>query len=143
MEDRNILKVGVKPFLYAEYLAKDYQAGRRSSVQGTLELGRLANMAKCDGFRRGLAFMSERYLGISLNNNPSIHSSNWEANTLSDEQITYAALNALVSIKLFKFFADKIEPDFFGVSTTLRIQKVIGASSQYLDVDDDDLIVLD
>lgn len=143
MEDRNILKVGVKPYLHAEYLAKDYQAGRRSSIQGTLELGRVANIAKCEGFRLGLDFMAGKYLGVSLNNNPNIHSSNWEANDLSDDQIMYASLNVLVSMKLFKYFADKIEPDMFGLPTNFRIHKVIGACSKYLDVDDDDLIVLD
>lgn len=138
LEDRNILKVGVKPKRDAQYLLDDYLP-YGNSIRGTLELGRVARMANREGFKRGLGFMAERYLGVTLDKDPAIRCSDWEAETLSRDQIMYSALDVLVAIELFKFFTNIIEPDgmLFTTPLPVRMRKVIDAcSSNDLDKDD-------
>lgn len=139
MENRNIVKVGVKPKRDAEYLMNDYLP-YDSSIQGTLELGRVARMANQEGFKRGLGFMSEEYLGVTLDKDPKIRCSDWEADTLSHDQIMYSALDVLVAIELFKYFTNIIEPDgnIFTTPLPVRMRKVINACSVHLDKDDDE-----
>lgn len=54
--------------------------------------------------------MADEFLGVSLDKNPYIRYSNWNASTLTNTQIDSAANDAHVAIELFKFFAKKIEP---------------------------------
>lgn len=141
--DRSIIKVGVGSSIDARYLLQDYLRPTEyesydgpmiQMIQSTLELGRMANMANCEG-SRSLGAMSEQYLGVTLDKDVNIRCSNWEADILSDDQITYAAKDALVGIELFKFFGDQIEPNsMFGRNPTRR-QKVIDACFEHLDLD--------
>lgn len=146
--DRSIIKVGVGSSIDARYLLQDYLRPTEyesydgpmiQMIQSTLELGRMANMANCDGsnggYKRSLGAMSEQYLGVTLDKDVSICCSNWEADILSDDQITYAAKDALVGIELFKFFGDQIEPNSMSGRNPSRRQKVIDACFEHLDLD--------
>lgn len=63
-------------------------------------------MAAMNGhFPGGLAKMANDYLRMELNKD--VQRSNWELSKLSDQQINYAAKDALAGIKLFNFFAPK------------------------------------
>lgn len=64
----------------------------------------MANKVDCPS--ESLAKMSERHLGVALDKGP-VSYSNWEADELSRRQILYAAEDAYVAIKLFRFFNRK------------------------------------
>lgn len=120
------MKVGVEITRDAQYLLKDH----RLSVLGTLELGWMAHLANCEGIKKSLSFLSEKYLKHSLEKGYHIRCSDWEAYALSDAQIEYAALDGLVAIEVFKVFAEKIEPK--SITNRSCLQRVIAACSQYL-----------
>lgn len=103
MEDDNILKVGVAPQGDASYLARDYGV----CVASTFDLRYLAAMTGCRP--GGLAKMSEDYLKVKLDKDWRIRCSDWEAPTLHEKQLDYAAKDAHVGIELFKYFAEKLE----------------------------------
>lgn len=103
LEDDNILKVGVAPQGDANYLARDYGV----CVASTFDLRYLAAMTGCRS--GGLAKMSEDYLKVILDKNWRIRCSDWEAPTLNEKQIDYAAKDAHVGIELFKFFAERLK----------------------------------
>lgn len=86
---------------------KDYG----THIAGKLDLRYVAEGAKCSILRKiSLAEMADQFLGVSLDKNPYIKRSNWEAPTLTNSQIDYAATNAHVAVELFKHFAKRIEP---------------------------------
>lgn len=112
------------PITDAQYLSEDFF---RESV-GTLDLRFVAKMARCD-YAMGLARMSEKYLRVPIDKNPNIRCSNWEDVYLSDAQISYATLDALVAVKLFEFFGEKIARQ-----TCRRMQKVVDDCFEYADM---------
>ncbi|XP_055312173.1 exonuclease 3'-5' domain-containing protein 2-like isoform X1 [Sitodiplosis mosellana] len=108
LEDASIIKVGVAPDGDAALLKNDYDGVR---VASTLDLRFVAQEAKSSVMRKSsLAHMADEFLGVSLDKDPSIRCSNWEASTLTNAQIDYAATDAHVAIELFKYFAKKIDP---------------------------------
>lgn len=120
------MKVGAGVTRDAQYLLQDH----RLSVLGTLELGYMASVAECPGIKKSLDFLSVTYLGHSLDKEYSVQCSDWEAYALSDDQIRYAAFDALVAIEVFKVFAEEIEPN--SVMNPSRLQRVIFACSTYV-----------
>lgn len=53
--------------------------------------------------------MAKDMLNITLNKDKSIQCSNWEASRLSETQIQYAALDALIPVKIIeKMMEDKV-----------------------------------
>lgn len=132
--DRKILKVGITPNTDARYLFEDYFRENSSDnqynhIRGTLDLRYVAKMARCEHVM-GLARMSEKYLEVPMEKDSNIRCSNWEEERLSEEQIKYATLDALVAVDLFKFFAEKIAHN-----NSCRIQKVIDDCNEYVDSD--------
>ncbi|XP_055323542.1 exonuclease 3'-5' domain-containing protein 2 isoform X4 [Sitodiplosis mosellana] len=119
LEDDNILKVGVAPQGDASYLARDYGV----CVASTFDLRYLAAMTGCK--TGGLAKMSEDHLKVTLDKNWRIRCSDWEAPTLNEKQINYAATDAHVGIELFKFFAEKLEPKGFVKKQSAYVQRII------------------
>ncbi|XP_067012367.2 exonuclease 3'-5' domain-containing protein 2 [Anabrus simplex] len=97
LEDTSILKVGVAPSDDAKYLFQDYGI----MVRGCLDLRHLVvqNGGKPKG---GLAGLTENILGVKLDKSWHIRCSNWEAETLEERQIDYAARDALVGMEIFK-----------------------------------------
>lgn len=85
----------------AKHLLQDYGIRTKS----TFDLPYLAAIAGCNP--GSLAMMSENYLDIKLNKKSKTHSG-WEDDHLSVRQTDYAAKDAYVAIKLFKYFQRKL-----------------------------------
>lgn len=102
----------------ANYLYKDYGV----SVTSTLDLRHLA--VKADAKPEGLAKMSKTHLNIDLNKNWRLSCSDWETNTLTDEQIKYSANDAHVAIELFRVFINK---------TGMHLNKTSTVYDEFLD----------
>ncbi|XP_063696742.1 exonuclease 3'-5' domain-containing protein 2-like [Culicoides brevitarsis] len=128
LEDEDILKVGVSPQNDGKYLSHDYGAG----VASTLDLRYMAQEARITP--QGLGKMSKSELGIELNKDWRIRASNWEAETLSEHQIEYAAMDAFVGIELFKNFAEIISPKGPFTNHTKHIKHVIDVCERYLEI---------
>lgn len=121
------------PLTDAVYLFEDFSDGNMKRARGTLDLRYVSNLAQCFDLQTGLGKMSEKYLSVTLEKNKDVRCSNWNALSLSAEQIDYAAKDALVGIELFKHFAEFIEPSgFFGNSST-SLKNVIRKCIPYLD----------
>lgn len=60
-------------------------------------------------FHAGLAFLAEKYLGMKLKKNGSIHS-RWEKKELGETLLKYAAEDAYASIEVFKALVDLLKP---------------------------------
>lgn len=119
LRDERILKVGIQPIIDGLFLTQDYNI----AVQGTLDLRFLAVLSNCEP--RGLEKMSKQHLNIDLNKKKSHQLSDWEAKTLSDKQINYAAIDALIGIELFKVFASRLKTRHFWANEAIFVQNVI------------------
>lgn len=95
--------MGVAPHGDAKYLANDYGI----KVTNTLDLRYLAEMTACRP--ESLNKMAKQYLKVELNKDRRIVCSDWEATTLDEEQIEYAAKDAHVGLELFKFFVARLK----------------------------------
>lgn len=108
MEDGDIIKVNNSPYTDAKFLRDDYDI----RVAGTLDLRFVAEKADCQPGK--ISEMSGYYLGDSIEKNWSCSewaaTMNWEASSLTDELIEYAAKDVHLAIELFKYFAEKIAP---------------------------------
>lgn len=106
LEDENIVKVGVDPQNDSSQLYSDYGV----AISSTLDLRFLAVMV--GDKPEGLAKMSASLLNVQLDKNWRLVCSNWEGDTLTEQQIEYAAKDALVALEIFKKFSDKIKPRY-------------------------------
>jgi len=93
LENDNILKVGVGPLNDAKLLFRDYQV----CTEGCIDVRFFAPIRE----KMGLAALAKDHLNISLNKSSHIRRSDWSADTLSQEQLQYAALDAYVGALLF------------------------------------------
>lgn len=127
--DQSIVKVGAAIAIDAKYLFEVYlrqhDQDNSNPIRRILELGQMASRSDCEGRGRSLAWMSKKYLGETLNESQEIRRSDWTADILTALQITYAAKDALVSIELFKFFAEKVKPKSTFDSNYYRMKSVI------------------
>lgn len=129
LEDENIIKVGVAPIGDANYLAHDYGV----CVANTIDLRFLAVQAGCKPC--SLAKLSEEHLNVHLNKDWRIRCSDWEAKTLGDVQVKYAAKDAHVAIELFKVLADRLEKRPFWTDQTKFVQNIVDKYCfNYLDI---------
>lgn len=119
LEDDNIVKVGVAPQGDANYLARDYGV----CVANTFDVRYMAALSGCR--TGGLAKMSEDYLKVKLDKNSRIRCSDWEAPSLNNTQIDYAAKDAHVGIELFKYFADKLRTKRVLEKETSYVQSIV------------------
>lgn len=103
LEDKTIIKVGVDPFLDANYLIEDY--GVRTV--GAFDISYLVQLAGCEV--GALISMADRFLNFKWKENFRFHWQ-WEKPALSTAQIDYAANNALIALELFKLFSEKLQP---------------------------------
>lgn len=105
--DKGILKVGISPHHDAKKLRHDYKL----IVRSTLDLVPLAK--KCRYKAKGLAGLSEEVLHVQLTNKKrglltmKLHKK-WNEDTLSRENIDYAANDVHVSIELFRKIEEKL-----------------------------------
>lgn len=118
LSDANVKKVGVMVERDMKYLCEDYQLVGR----GALDLRPLAK--KCGVPEpHGLAKLAEYSLGVKMDKQWTL--SDWEADELSEEQIKYAAYDALVSFKLFQKYAETLFPRSVLTSQESWIQNVV------------------
>lgn len=105
LADPAIIKVGTVPDMDANHLRSDYDV----YVQSTLDLRFLAREARC--VPNGLTTMSENLIGISLDRSWNLRSSDWNAWTLTPEQIDFASEKTKAVMKLFEYFAEQIQSE--------------------------------
>lgn len=96
LASKRILKVGVASFEDGQKVIKDY--GCR--VNGTLDLRTLAEGVNLPSLK-SLAAMSLEYLNVEVDKIVEIRCGDWDADTLSDEQVAYAACDALASVFVY------------------------------------------
>lgn len=99
LRNPHILKVGVGCYEDGKRLTRDYGL----SLTCTVDLRHLALRQKQTSVSNGLSLKSlaADVLKISLDKSPEVRCSDWEADQLTKEQMTYAARDAQVSIALF------------------------------------------
>lgn len=69
-------------------------------VSGCIDLRYLAR--ECGLRERSLSALAYELLGCELDKDWHVRASNWEAELLNERQITYAAMDAFVAIKIFE-----------------------------------------
>ncbi|XP_067847345.1 exonuclease 3'-5' domain-containing protein 2 isoform X2 [Heptranchias perlo] len=99
LENDSVLKVGVGALEDGFKLFRDY----RVTVRGCLDVRYLVmrqrkNILTCP---LGLKSLAQDILNFTLDKSFHLRCSNWEAEELTDEQVTYAAQDAQVSVALF------------------------------------------
>ncbi|XP_045615854.2 exonuclease 3'-5' domain-containing protein 2 [Procambarus clarkii] len=118
LEDKTILKVGVGSLEDSNFLAADYNL----KVQGCVDLRYLVLQCRKSQLSStevtpeaeklaagmGLNALSQAYLGLTLDKDWRIRASNWEAETLSKRQESYAADDALVGIHILMRLMEKL-----------------------------------
>lgn len=105
LEDPDVIKTGVACTEDGNILLQDYSI----KVNGTYDLRFLALMSNHKA--EGLARLSKNILNIQLTKNWRITCSDWEAPTLTTDQIDYAAKDAFVAIEIFKKLYASVRPN--------------------------------
>ncbi|XP_051872329.1 exonuclease 3'-5' domain-containing protein 2 isoform X2 [Pristis pectinata] len=97
--DDNILKVGVDAFEDGCRLLRDYCV----TVKGCLDLRYLVTQQRKNNLTCSLSLKSlaQDIINFTLDKSLHLRCSNWEAEELTNEQVTYAAQDAQVSVALF------------------------------------------
>ncbi|XP_072896401.1 exonuclease 3'-5' domain-containing protein 2 isoform X2 [Hemitrygon akajei] len=97
--DDNILKVGVDAFEDGCRLLRDYCV----TVKGCLDLRYLVTQQRKNNLAHSLSLKSlaQDIINFTLDKSLHLRCSNWEAPELTNEQVTYAAQDAQVSVALF------------------------------------------
>lgn len=96
LANRRLLKVGVAPFEDGKKLMNDFGC----TVSGTVDLRSLARRLKQPS-PKSLAALCMHYLGTKMDKILEIRCSDWDADTLSQEQINYAAFDAQASVLIY------------------------------------------
>ncbi|KAG7200487.1 hypothetical protein KM043_001053 [Ampulex compressa] len=104
LASRRILKVGVASYEDGQKIIKDY--GCR--VLGTLDLRTLAERADLPS-PKSLAAMSLQYLGLEMDKVIEVRCGDWDADTLTDEQVAYAACDAIASVLIYDQIVQRIK----------------------------------
>lgn len=108
LASKHILKVGVASYEDGQKIVKDY--GCR--VSGALDLRTLADALQLPS-RKSLAAMSLEYLNLEMDKIAEVRCGDWDVCTLSDEQVAYAACDALASVIIYHKVRKLIENNFF------------------------------
>lgn len=96
LASKHILKVGIASYEDGQKIGKDYEC----KVNGTLDLRTLADTLQLPS-RKSLAAMSLEYLNLEIDKIAELRCSDWDVSTLSDEQVVYAACDALASVIIY------------------------------------------
>lgn len=75
-------------------------------VDGVLDLRHLVKLV--GGEPRGLAKLVQTFLNEELDKDWRISASNWDAEVLTEKQITYAAKDAYAGVKIFEKIAENL-----------------------------------
>ena len=104
LASKRILKVGVASYEDGQKIVADY--GCR--VCGTLDLRTLAGRADLPS-PKSLAALSLEYLGLEMDKLIEVRCGNWDAGTLTDEQVAYAACDAIASVLIYDQIVQRIK----------------------------------
>lgn len=104
LENPRILKVGVTPLSDAKYLLQDYKL----STTSTLDLRYLGLLAKPSN-TGSLAKLSRAILNIALDKDWRLVCSDWEVDSLTYRQESYAAHDAYVAMEIFRKLYSSIQ----------------------------------
>ncbi|OAD52035.1 Exonuclease 3'-5' domain-containing protein 2 [Eufriesea mexicana] len=107
LTSKHILKVGVASYEDGQKIIADY--GCR--VCSTLDLRTLAEHVNLPS-PKSLAAMSLQYLGLEMDKLIEVRCSNWNAVTLTDEQVAYAACDAIVSVLIYDQIMQKMKEKY-------------------------------
>lgn len=127
LTNRNLLKVGVSSFEDGRKIAKDYDC----QVVGTVDLRTLANRFLLPS-PKSLAALSEQYLGIEMDKSTELRCCDWNADTLTDEQVAYASCDAYASILVYyEIFQKARQKRSFWESLISYIKSLRNSKSEY------------
>ncbi|XP_014469574.1 PREDICTED: exonuclease 3'-5' domain-containing protein 2 isoform X2 [Dinoponera quadriceps] len=104
LSNKRILKVGVASFEDGRKILKDHGC----QVNGTLDIRTLATNVQLPSLK-SLAAMSLEYLGLEMDKIIELRCGDWEASTLTDEQVTYAACDAIASIFIYQKIIQRMQ----------------------------------
>ncbi|XP_043601729.1 exonuclease 3'-5' domain-containing protein 2 isoform X1 [Bombus pyrosoma] len=107
LANKDILKVGVASYEDGQKILADY--GCR--VSSTIDLRTLAARVKLPS-PQSLAAMSLQYLGLEMDKLIEVRCSNWDAGTLTDEQVAYAACDAIASVLIYDQITQKMKEKY-------------------------------
>ncbi|CAK9794682.1 Exonuclease 3'-5' domain-containing protein 2 [Anthophora plagiata] len=107
LASKHILKVGVASYEDGQKIIADY--GCR--VCGTLDLRTLTERVNLPS-PKSLAAMSLQYLGLEMDKLIEVRCSNWDADTLTDEQVAYAACDAIASVLIYDQIVQRIKEKY-------------------------------
>ncbi|CAK9807458.1 Exonuclease 3'-5' domain-containing protein 2 [Anthophora quadrimaculata] len=107
LASKHILKVGVASYEDGQKIIADY--GCR--VCGTVDLRTLAERVNLP-CPKSLAAMSLQYLGLEMDKLIEVRCSNWDADTLTDEQVAYAACDAIASVLIYDQIVQRIKEKY-------------------------------
>lgn len=128
LANEKIVKVGVESKRDADFLYEDYDI----RVRSTLDLRYFADIVNC--VPSGLAKMSEDYLNVKLNKKSWGMHLRWGSLHLKPKEIDYAAKDVQVAIKLFEYFANKLQTEMLQ-NEAINIQQLIDKyCAHYFDV---------
>ncbi|KAI4488611.1 hypothetical protein M0802_011427 [Mischocyttarus mexicanus] len=96
LSSKHILKVGVAPFEDGQKIEKDYGC----SVLGTLDLRTLTERLELPT-PKSLAAMCVEYLGTKIEKLIEVRCGDWDADSLTDDQVDYAACDAMASVLIY------------------------------------------
>ncbi|XP_067656926.1 exonuclease 3'-5' domain-containing protein 2-like isoform X2 [Haliotis asinina] len=99
LTDKHVLKVGVAVKDDGKKLYRDYGLPVSGCVDLRFLMPQLTHVYTCKS--RGLQGLAESVLGVMLDKDDYIRCGNWEAETLSEQQIQYAAADAAVAVDIF------------------------------------------
>lgn len=107
LANKQILKVGVSSYEDGQKIVKDY--GCR--VLGTIDLRTLAQRSNLPS-PRSLAAMSLQYLRLEMDKIIEVRCGDWNAGTLTDEQVAYAACDAIASVLIYDQIVQKAKEKY-------------------------------
>ncbi|XP_076651374.1 exonuclease 3'-5' domain-containing 2 [Halictus rubicundus] len=107
LASKHILKVGVASYEDGQKITADY--GCR--VCGTLDLRSLAERARLPS-PKSLAAMSLEYLDVEMDKLIEVRCGNWNADILTDEQVAYAACDAIASVLIYDQIVQRIKEKY-------------------------------
>ncbi|XP_050436288.1 exonuclease 3'-5' domain-containing protein 2-like [Adelges cooleyi] len=115
LRDEEIVKFGVGISKDAQFIMNDYNI----QLCGCVELGLIAK--KHGVYENSLGALAQKTLGVVLDKDWRVRASYWEAETLSERQIEYAAMDAFVALRIFE---QLIYPSYPSVRTNLASKSV-------------------
>ncbi|XP_017886438.1 exonuclease 3'-5' domain-containing protein 2 [Ceratina calcarata] len=107
LASKQILKVGVASYEDGQKIIADHGC----NVCSTLDLRTLAQRANLP-CPKSLAAMSLQYLSLEMDKLIEVRCSDWDAGTLADEQVAYAACDAIASVLIYDQIVQRMKEKY-------------------------------